>query len=240
MTTTAQLLLSTNPDQFLDQASTAQAFAGQQNSTLRRYQVAQGKLTDLQASEQAELAALQAVQAQQNALKKQIQTNLDAAEKVLDKLSDSERRRIEQENAAEAAQARDERPSRTGDRTTNLPVPPNARAGVAVQTALAQLGDPYVWGADGPDSFDCSGLTMYAWAKAGVSLSHSSKAQASEGRRVSKSDLQPGDLVFYYSPISHVAMYIGNGRIVHASRPGAPVKTDPIDLMPYTTAVRPG
>jgi len=240
MSTTAQLLLSPNPDQFLSQASTAQAFAGQQDSALRRYQQAQGKLTDLQASEQTELAALQAVQAQQNALTKQIQTNLDAAQKVLDKLSDTERKRIEQENADEAAEARKERPTRDSDRMDNLPVPVSGRAGTAVQTALAQLGDSYVWGADGPDSFDCSGLMMYAWGKAGVSLSHSSKAQASEGRRVSKSQLMPGDLVFYYSPISHVAMYIGNGRIVHASRPGKPVKTDPIDLMPYNTAVRPG
>ncbi|TCC66023.1 hypothetical protein E0H73_03655 [Kribbella pittospori] len=241
MTTTAQLLLSTNPDQFLSQASTAQAFAGQQNSALRRFQQAQGKLGDLQASEQSELASLKAVQTQQDALKKQIQTNLDAAEKVLDKLSDAERAKIQAENEKEAEDARDERPSRDEDRMDDsLPVPVSGRAGTAVQTAMAQLGDSYVWGADGPDSFDCSGLMMYAWGKAGVSLSHSSKAQASEGRRVSKSQLMPGDLVFYYSPISHVAMYIGNGRIVHASRPGKPVKTDPIDLMPYNTAVRPG
>ena len=240
MTTTAQLLLSTNPDQFLSQASTAQAFAGQQNSALRRFQAAQGKLTDLQASEQTELAALQAVQAKQDGLKKQINANLDAAEKVLGKLSDAERAKLEAEKAKEEQDARNSRPSRDGDRMDNLPVPVNGRAGIAVQAALAQLGDAYVWGADGPDSFDCSGLMMYAWGKAGVSLSHSSKAQASEGRRVSKSQLQPGDLVFYYSPISHVAMYIGNGRIVHASRPGKPVKTDDIDLMPYNTAVRPG
>ncbi|MFG1623082.1 NlpC/P60 family protein [Kribbella sp. NPDC049227] len=241
MTTTAQLLLSTNPDQFLSQASTAQAFAGQQNSALRRFQQAQGKLGDLQASEQSELASLKAVQAQQDTLKKQIQTNLDAAEKVLDKLSDEERAKIQAENEKEAEDARDERPSRDEDRMDDsLPVPVSGRAGTAVQAAMAQLGDSYVWGADGPDSFDCSGLMMYAWGKAGVSLSHSSKAQASEGRRVSKSQLMPGDLVFYYSPISHVGMYIGNGRIVHASRPGKPVKTDPIDLMPYNTAVRPG
>jgi peptidoglycan DL-endopeptidase CwlO len=241
MTTTAQLLLSTNPDQFLSQASTAQAFAGQQNSALRRFQQAQGKLGDLQASEQSELASLKAVQTQQDTLKKQIQTNLDAAEKVLDKLSDEERAKIQAENEKEAEEARDQRPSRDEDRMDeDLPVPASGRAGTAVQAAMAQLGDSYVWGADGPDSFDCSGLMMYAWGKAGVSLSHSSKAQASEGRRVSKSQLMPGDLVFYYSPISHVAMYIGNGRIVHASRPGKPVKTDPIDLMPYNTAVRPG
>lgn len=246
MTTTAQLLLSTNPDQFLSQASTAQAYAGQQNSALRKFQAAQGKLADLQASEQTELAALQAVQAQQDGLKKQIQTNLDAAEKVLGKLSDAERRRIQAENEKEADEAREQRTSRSGrmdddDEDEDLPnVPASGRAAAAVNYAMAQLGDPYVWGADGPSSFDCSGLTMAAWSRAGVSLSHSSKAQINEGRRVSKSQLQPGDLVFFYSPISHVGMYIGNGRMVHASRPGKPVKTESIDAMPYSGAVRPG
>jgi cell wall-associated NlpC family hydrolase len=179
------------------------------------------------------------VQAQQNRLKKQIETNLNAAEKVLGKLSDAERAKLAAEQAREAKKARDSRPSRSGNRM-DLPVPINGRAGAAVQYALTQLGDAYVWGADGPNSFDCSGLTMKAWAQAGVSLSHSAAAQSGEGRPVSKSQLQPGDLVFYYSPISHVAMYIGNGQIVHASRPGKPVKTDPIDLMPYSGAVRPG
>jgi cell wall-associated NlpC family hydrolase len=245
MTTTAQLLLSTNPDQFLSQASTAQAFAGQQTSALRRFQGAQGKLTDLQASEQSELAALQAVQAQQDGLKKQLQANLDAAEKVLGKLSDSERERIKQENEKEAQKARNERPTRSGDRTSNdpgTPVPVNGRAGVAVEAAMNQLGDRYVWGASGPSEFDCSGLMMYAWGKAGVSLSHSSKAQYGEGRKVSRSDLRPGDLVFYGSPsIHHVGMYIGSGRMVHAPNPGKPVKTDDIDYMSgYVGAVRPG
>ncbi|MER7245495.1 NlpC/P60 family protein [Kribbella sp. NPDC000426] len=242
ISTTAQLLLSTNPDQFLSQASTAQAFAGQQNSALRRYQVAQGKLTDLQASEQTELAALQAVQAKQDAFKKQIQTNLDNAEKVLDKLSAADRKRIEEENAKDAEKARNERPTRDGDREDkDLPnVPASGRAAIAVNAALSQLGDPYVWGADGPSSYDCSGLMMYAWGKAGVSLSHSSKAQTGEGRPVSKSDLMPGDLIFYYSPVSHVAMYLGNGRIVHAPRPGKSVEIAPMDEMPYNSAVRPG
>ena len=244
ISTTAQLLLSSNPDQFLSQASTAQAFAGQQNSALRRYQVAQGKLTDLQASEQTELSALQAVQAKQDAFKNQLQGKLDAAQKVLDKLSDAERKRIEEENAKEAEEARKQRPTRTGDRTSddkNLPnVPASGRAKIAISAALEQLGDPYVWGADGPSSFDCSGLTMYAWGKAGVSLSHSSKAQTGEGRPVSKSDLMPGDLIFYYSPVSHVAMYLGNGRIVHAPRPGKSVEIAPMDEMPFNSAVRPG
>ncbi|GAA3088035.1 cell wall-associated NlpC family hydrolase [Kribbella aluminosa] len=244
ISTTAQLLLSTNPDQFLNQASTAQAFAGQQNSALRRYQLAQGKLTDLQASEQTELGALQAVQSKQSGFVNQLNANLDTAQKVLDKLSAADRKRIQEENAKAAENARKQRPTRDGSRTSNdksLPnIPASGRAAIAINAALAQLGDPYVWGAAGPSSFDCSGLTMYAWGKAGVSLSHSAAAQAGEGRPVSKSELMPGDLVFFYSPISHVGIYLGNGRIVHAPRPGKSVEIAPLDENPYNSAVRPG
>jgi cell wall-associated NlpC family hydrolase len=173
-------------------------------------------------------------------LKKQIQTNLNAAEKVLGKLSDAERAKLAAEQAKVLQDARNSRPSRTSTRVDLPGVPVNGRAGLAVQYALNQLGDSYVWGGAGPNSFDCSGLTMKAWAQAGVSLSHSAAAQSGEGRPVSKSQLQPGDLVFYYHPISHVAIYIGNGRIVHAANPSEPVKTDSVNLMPYSGAVRPG
>ena len=88
---------------------------------------------------------------------------------------------------------------------------------------MAQVGDAYVYGATGDNAFDCSGLTMRAWGAAGVGLPHSSSAQYGSGPHVSASDLQPGDLVFYYSPISHVGMYIGNGLIVHAANPGTGV-----------------
>ncbi|MCC5949208.1 MAG: C40 family peptidase [Nitriliruptoraceae bacterium] len=104
---------------------------------------------------------------------------------------------------------------------------PSARrsASVAVETALAQVGKPYVWGGTGPNGFDCSGLTSYAWAAAGVTIPRTSGAQFSGLRRVSRSELQPGDLVFYNSPISHVAMYVGGDTIVEASRRGVPVRT---------------
>ena len=88
---------------------------------------------------------------------------------------------------------------------------------------MAQVGKSYVYGAAGPSAFDCSGLTMMAWAQAGVGLPHSSGAQMGSGTPVSQSELQPGDLVFYYSPVSHVGMYIGNGQIVNALNPGAGV-----------------
>ena len=96
------------------------------------------------------------------------------------------------------------------------------------------------WLAAGPNAFDCSGLTMMAWAQAGVALPHSSSAQFGSGPHVAESDLRPGDLVFYYSPISHVGMYIGNGMIVHAANPGTGVTVSSLHSMPYVGAVRPG
>jgi cell wall-associated NlpC family hydrolase len=108
---------------------------------------------------------------------------------------------------------------------------PNQVAQTAVDTALAQQGKPYAWGGAGPSSFDCSGLVQYAYAAAGVSLPHSSSMQSTLGTPVSLADLQPGDLVFFYSPVSHVAMYIGNGQIVHASTAGQPVKVVSLDSM---------
>ena len=131
--------------------------------------------------------------------------------------------------------------SRGGDvRTEDISVSASGRAAAAVHYALAQVGKAYVYGAAGPSAFDCSGLTMMAWAQAGVSLPHSSSAQYGMGPHISESQLQPGDLVFYYSPISHVGMYIGNGMIVHAANPGAGVLVSPLHYMPYVGAVRPG
>jgi cell wall-associated NlpC family hydrolase len=111
-------------------------------------------------------------------------------------------------------------------------------AQAAVDTALAQVGDSYVWGATGPNAFDCSGLTQYAYAAAGVSLPHSSSMQSQMGTPVSRSELQPGDLLFFYSPVSHVGMYIGNGQMVHASTSGQPVKVASIDAMPSYNSAR--
>ena len=106
------------------------------------------------------------------------------------------------------------------------PAPSTRRsADVAVSTALAQVGKPYLWGATGPNAFDCSGLTSYAWRAAGVTIPRTSGAQFSGLRRVTRAQLQPGDLVFYNSPISHVAMFVGGDTIVEASRSGIPVRT---------------
>ena len=118
--------------------------------------------------------------------------------------------------------------------------PVSGRGAAAVSYALAQVGDSYVYGAAGPDSFDCSGLTMAAWAAAGVSIPHASSMQTGIGTPVSVSSLMPGDLVFYYSPISHVGIYIGNGQLVHAANPSLPVEIVPLTSMPISMAVRVG
>ena len=107
-----------------------------------------------------------------------------------------------------------------------------------MSTALAQVGKPYVWGAAGPSAFDCSGLMQYAYSAAGISLPHSSSAQSTMGVPVSRSALQPGDLVFFYSPVSHVGMYIGNGQMVHAATSGEPVKVVSLDSMPNYNSAR--
>ena len=114
----------------------------------------------------------------------------------------------------------------------------SAAAQKAVDTALAQRGDMYLYGATGPDRFDCSGLTSFAYKAAGVSIPRTSKAQSTFGTPVSKANLQPGDLVFFYSPVSHVAMYIGNGQIVHSSSAGKPVSVTSLDSMPSYNSAR--
>ena len=106
---------------------------------------------------------------------------------------------------------------------------PNAAAAAAVRFSCAQLGKPYVYGAAGPGSYDCSGLTMRSWGAAGVSLPHSSSGQYSYGSHVSRSALEPGDLLFFYSPIHHVAIYIGNGLMIHAPHTGDVVRIAPVE-----------
>lgn len=108
----------------------------------------------------------------------------------------------------------------------------------ALRNALTQQGKPYQWGAAGPDAYDCSGLVQWAFQQAGVELPHNSRAQSTLGTPVSQAQLQPGDLVFFYEPVSHVGIYTGDGNVVHASTSGQPVKISPISSMPYHHASR--
>ena len=130
--------------------------------------------------------------------------------------------------------------SRSGTPIPTSDIPASGRAAAAVRYAMAQVGKAYVYGAAGPNAYDCSGLTMASWAAAGVGLPHSSSAQYGSGTHISASQLQPGDLVFYYHPISHVGMYIGNGMIVNAENPSTGVRVTGLYSMPYVCAVCPG
>ena len=105
-------------------------------------------------------------------------------------------------------------------------------AATVIQAALSRIGSPYSWGAAGPNAFDCSGLVMWSFQQAGIALPHSSQALAQGGQPVSRDQMQPGDLVTYYSDASHVAIYIGDGMMVHASTYGTPVRVAPVDNAP--------
>ncbi|MGA1052929.1 MAG: C40 family peptidase, partial [Ilumatobacteraceae bacterium] len=122
----------------------------------------------------------------------------------------------------------------------NLP-PVSGLAGVAIDAALAQLGVPYRYATANPGvSFDCSGLTHYAWGRAGVYLPRNSRAQAAATPRVPAAAAQPGDLIFYYSPISHVGIYLGGGQLVHAPNTGTVVKVANVSWGKVTAVGRPG
>jgi cell wall-associated NlpC family hydrolase len=169
-----------------------------------------------------------------------VRAQLAERQRVLDGLDASIKTLIAQQQARKAAAARakymaylakqkkpTKRPTSKGGQSwldLGGNPPSSAKAAVAVAWAKKALGRRYVWAASGPVTFDCSGLTMWAYSHAGVSLPHSSRAQISYGRRVSKANLQPGDLVFFYSPIHHVGMYVGGGYFIHAPGTGRAVQ----------------
>ncbi|QRP46645.1 NlpC/P60 family protein [Amycolatopsis sp. FDAARGOS 1241] len=129
----------------------------------------------------------------------------------------------------------------TATAATPAPASATAQAGkgaAALARALTQRGKPYVWGAAGPNAYDCSGLVVWAFKQVGVALPHSSRLQSGIGTPVSRAALQPGDLVFFYSPVSHVGIYAGGGNVLHASQPGQPVKISPLASMPFHNARR--
>ncbi len=118
--------------------------------------------------------------------------------------------------------------SRPGD----VAPPGTPAASTVIQAALSRIGSPYSWGGSGPNAFDCSGLVMWSFQQAGISLPHSSQALARGGQPVSADQMQPGDLVTYYSDASHVGIYIGDGMMVHASTYGTPVRVAPVNNAP--------
>jgi cell wall-associated NlpC family hydrolase len=228
---TLQLVFAKDPKQFIDRASALDALSLRQAQALRRTMIARQELHANQLAAAQQLTAVEQHRAALAANKAEVQRNLRSAQALLNSLEAEQRERL-MPRASRSS-------SRVGG-SDSYTGPASGRAAAAVRYAYAQLGDPYEWGAAGPNSFDCSGLTMMAWKQAGVSLPHSSRQQFSAGSRVSRSQLQPGDLVFYYSPISHVGIYIGNGKMIHAPHPGDVVKIDPVSyISSYAGAVRP-
>ena len=180
------------------------------------------QLSDLRVAEQAyevELARLSKVEREREAQVKRLAAKKDQVDRLLARTQDL-LGQLRQRAGAGAVNGID-----PGVPVGKAPPPPSGGgAAAAVRYAYAQVGKPYQYGADGPGSFDCSGLTMMAWRQAGIDLPHSAAGQYSIGRHVSQSELQPGDLIFRYSPISHVAIYIGNGLQIAATHTGSSVK----------------
>ncbi len=219
------LMTSDSADEFVGRMATLQSIAGYQNQILQQAAIA--NVAAAQAQTVAEQAATEA-QAQFDAVAEKqtaLQSEVAGYQAAFDALSAQEQR------AAVAAHHGGDRASRA-ERAPLAAVGPvvadSAAAQTAVDTAMAQRGKSYVWAASGPGSFDCSGLTSYAYRAAGISLPHSSRLQAQIGQPVSRDQLQPGDLVFFYSPVSHVGIYIGNGQMVHAPTSGDVVKVAPL------------
>ena len=224
---TGQLVLADDPDQFLSELTTLDTYNDVQADAVADFTREAQKLDARRSATQASAAELAKTERTLGKEKASVDAKLSEAKDLLGKLKAEERARME--TASRSSQPR---------LPANVPV--SGRAAAAVNYALAQVGDAYVYGAAGPSAFDCSGLTMMAWAQAGVGLPHSSSAQQGSGSPVSSSSLQPGDLVFYYSPVSHVGIYIGGGKIVHAANPSSGVQVAGVFSMPYSGAVRPG
>lgn len=240
---------SGSPQSFLDQLSALDMIASKQSSVLTSLDRAKiGAENTRKQAQKAETDA-QHTAADLNNKKASIQKRIGQMQELKSQLSAQERAALEaQEGSTDPAQvaqqaAADNPVHDDSAQTLNVASSgggESSKAAIAVATAKAQIGKPYVWAAAGPDSFDCSGLMLYAWAAAGVSLPHSSSMQAAGANQVSESELEPGDLVGFYSPVHHVAMYVGNGMVIHAPDFGETVKYAPLDTMPFTSASRPG
>ncbi|WP_327244773.1 C40 family peptidase [Streptomyces sp. NBC_01320] len=228
-----QLALSSDPDQYLQRASYVEWAADRQAAEVSNVQRQVTEIAQLRTEAKDELAALTARRADLKKHRTTVRARLADAQKLLDTLSPAERAEFERADAARAAARADRGAPRLGATQA-----PNARAAEAVAFAYGALGKPYVWGATGPSSFDCSGLTQAAWRSAGVSLPRTTYTQINAGRHIPRSELVPGDLVFFYSGVSHVGLYIGDGQMIHAPHPGAPVRIAPIDNMPFAGATR--
>jgi cell wall-associated NlpC family hydrolase len=222
------LLFSDSPDDYLDKASALDRISTRQAGELKDLRLALRDLAQVREVADGKLAELERSRTVVARNKRVIEGKLARARQLLDSLPYAER----------AAYGRASRSARADLPGLGDDVASSSRAAAAVAAARSALGRPYVWGANGPGGFDCSGLMQWAYAHAGVGLPRTSQAQRYAGRQVPLSQARPGDLVTYRSDAGHVGMYVGNGQVIHAPYPGAPVRYDPVGMMPISSVTR--
>lgn len=231
-----RLLLMRDPEYALDQGQVIQRLAAGRAATVKRLGAAEKRADELAKESRKVLDEQQVLAARQKKERDTVRARLKEVEAMLSTLSAdqlAELSGLERKNTAQAQSALAASGALSSTR------PPSAQGGAAVRYAVRQIGKPYVWGAEGPNSFDCSGLTSQAWAHAGRTIPRTSQEQWRQLPRVPMNALRPGDLVVYFPKATHVALYIGNGLVVQAPRPGSRVKVSPVASNPVLGAVRP-
>jgi cell wall-associated NlpC family hydrolase len=213
------LLFSTDPTQYLADAGTMDLLARNYSKQLRNYATTRQKVEASQLVVSDKTARLRAERERLNKQIANAKASLVKAEKILKGLKKEDRERLAREEAA-----RENEILNTSKKYAQGYKGDNSRGSIALKYALSQVGDVYVWAAAGPTRWDCSGLTMRAFQQAKVSLPHSSRMQIRYGKSISSRGLKPGDLLFFGKPISHVSIYMGGGKMVHAPRPGKRVE----------------
>ncbi|MFI9234769.1 NlpC/P60 family protein [Streptomyces sp. NPDC053079] len=244
---TLQLLLSSDPDSYLEKASTLNQLSAKQADTLQQIAAKQRTLRQERAEATGKLADLESTRKALGERKSEVQGKLGEARDLLNTLTAKERAEVlgESDSAGKDGAKGGTDGSRAG-RSESRPdlgksLPTSQRAGGALSAAQSKIGSPYVWGATGPNSFDCSGLTSWAYAQAGVTLPRISQDQANAGTRIyDQGSLKPGDLVIFYGDLHHVGLYAGNGQVLHAPRSGTNVRYEPMSNMPFQFGVRVG
>ncbi|BBA99620.1 putative NPL/P60 family secreted protein [Actinacidiphila reveromycinica] len=238
---TLQLALSSSPETYLAQAGALDRIGDRQAAALSRLAGERRDIEQTRTEANGRLAALKAAQGRLADRKRTVQSALHAAQALLASLTPAQRAAVDASDGSGGTARHSGGAATRGTSRARLDADPapSARAARAVAFAYRAIGRPYVWGATGPGAYDCSGLTQAAWKAAGVSLPRTTYTQINAGTRVPRSALRPGDLVFFYSGVSHVGIYIGHGEMIHAPHPGAAVRIAPISEMPFAGATRP-
>ena len=231
-----QLLLSDDPSRALEQSHVIERAQAGRSAVVDRLTGAEKHAEVLEAKSRKAREQQRLLAARQKQQRDTVQTRLKGIEAMLASLSAEQLAAVaalEEKNIGAAQDAL------TASGALSSVRPPTEEGGAAVRYAVEQIGKPYVWGAEGPDSYDCSGLTSQAWSAAGRDIPRTSQEQWAELPKVPIGSLRPGDLVVYFPKATHVALYIGDGLVVQAPRPGATVKVSPLASNPLLGAVRP-